>query len=71
VMTDLKITEVIRTYSHGNMALLEDRWRGTVIADSSTLNSIQSWLWVFNDDGLIIRQHDYFMVVGGDSLAWE
>jgi ketosteroid isomerase-like protein len=71
VLTDLQITDVIRTYGKGPIGILEDNWRGTTIADGTVVNAIQSWVWEFDGDGQIVRQHDYFMPVTGEPLGYE
>jgi ketosteroid isomerase-like protein len=71
VLTDLKITDMIRTYSKGSIGILEDNWRATIRADGSETKAMQGWLWEFDENSMIVRQHDYFMPITDGPMAYE
>lgn len=68
---DTEIPSIIRTFSQGSMAVLENTWRGVRTEDGQPIQAILAWVWVFDEDGLIVRQHDYFMPVNDEPLGYE
>lgn len=62
VLTDLKLTQVIRFASGGNLGVLETQFAATTLGDEpAPLNALLVWVWTFDEDGLITSQHDYFL----------
>jgi ketosteroid isomerase-like protein len=71
VLTDLKITDVIRTYSKGSVGVLDCNWRATIRGDGSETKAVLTLVWEFDEDGMIVRQHDYFMPITDEKMAYE
>jgi hypothetical protein len=71
VLTDLTITEVLRTYAAGPIGILENVWTARRVDGSGNAKSFQSWVWQFDEDGLITMQRDYFMPITDETPIYE
>jgi len=71
VLSDAQITEILRTYSNGNLGILENRWTATRRDGQGALNALQSWVWEFDDAGRITMQRDYFMPIPEEPMGYE
>jgi hypothetical protein len=71
VLTDLSITEVLRTYSSGQIGILENVWTARRVDGAGDAKAFQSWVWHFNESGLIDMQRDYFMPITDETPVYE
>jgi SnoaL-like domain len=73
--TDLEITEIVQASGSGNVGVLECRWCATRVPDAPggapiPIDMFLIWIWTFDEQGLITRQHDYSILIADEPMPY-